>query len=166
MGISHQQNYFFSRSGFCVNIKPLIYNESISATISSSYFNEICQEYVFFPCINMERSKTLQELADTFISDNNQYKYNDNLGWLFAQLFSYCLAFLLLVSGLILILLQHSFTRLYGSHHRKKWRSGILQDLAEAHTTSSLPSTVGPDHWSPLQQLQWIFALKWDINNI
>jgi len=32
----------------------------------------------------MERSKTLQELADTFISDNDQYKYNDNLGWLFA----------------------------------------------------------------------------------
>lgn len=73
----------FSRSGFCVNIKPFIYNESISATISNSYFNEICQEYVFFPCINIERSKTLQELADRCISNNDKYKYNRNLGRFF-----------------------------------------------------------------------------------
>lgn len=49
----------FSKSGFCVNIKPFIYNENISAAISSSFFNVICQEHVFFSCIHMERSKIL-----------------------------------------------------------------------------------------------------------
>lgn len=38
----------FSKSGFCVSIKPFIYNESISANISSSYFNVICKNMYFF----------------------------------------------------------------------------------------------------------------------
>lgn len=37
----------FSKSGFCVNIKPFIYHESISANIPSSYFNVICKNMYF-----------------------------------------------------------------------------------------------------------------------
>lgn len=38
----------FSKSGFCVNINSFIYKESISANISSSYFNVICKNMYFF----------------------------------------------------------------------------------------------------------------------
>lgn len=63
----------FSASGFCVNIKTFIYNESISAAISSSYLNVICQEHVLFSCIHMERRKILQELADeVHVSGNDK----------------------------------------------------------------------------------------------
>ena len=48
-----------SKSGFCVNIKPFIYNESISAATSSSYFNVICQEHVLLYFIHIERNKLL-----------------------------------------------------------------------------------------------------------
>lgn len=87
----------FSKSGFCVNIKPFIYNESISAAISSSYFNVICQEHVFFSCVLMERSKILQELADeVHDSGNDKYKRKCNLG------VAFCLVVFLLLSFFIL----------------------------------------------------------------
>lgn len=87
----------FSKSGFCVNIKPFIYNESISAAISSSYFNVICQEHVFFSCIHIERSKILQDLADeAHVSGNDNYKCKCNLG------VAFCLVVFLLLIFFIL----------------------------------------------------------------
>lgn len=71
----------FSKSGFCVNIKPFIYNESISTNISSSYFNVICKNMYFFSCTHMERSKILQELADEIhFSRNGKCIQKCNLG--------------------------------------------------------------------------------------
>lgn len=103
----------FSKSGFCVNIKPFIYNESTSAAISSYYFNVICQEHVFFSCIPMERSKILQELADwgTFQATINT---NTNViwVWLFVQLF-YRLAAWSYSARLIRALLQQGLPRMW-----------------------------------------------------
>lgn len=74
----------FSKSDFCVNIKPFIYNENISVAISSSHFHAICQEFLLFSCICMERSKILQELADeAHISGNDKYNANITWVWLF-----------------------------------------------------------------------------------
>lgn len=75
----------FSKSGFCINIKPFIYNESISAAISSSYFNIVCQEHVFFSYIHMGRSKILQELADAVrVPGNDKDKHKCSLGVAFS----------------------------------------------------------------------------------